>query len=63
MKIGERIPTTHRMISTQQTTEENSTLMLPPEARSALRRPFSPMGPRISASTTAAVFRSNLRIA
>ena len=34
----------------------------PPLTRSAPRRPFSLIGPSISARTTAAVFRSNLRI-
>ena len=36
--------------------------MLPREVRRALRSPFSPMGPRISASTTAAVVRSSFRM-
>ena len=62
MKNGEKIPAMLRMMSTQLTGEENRQPMSPPLTRSAPRRPFSLMGPRMSARTTAAVFRSNLRI-
>ena len=60
-KIGEQTPNTHRAISTQQRGVENRMAGLPPDSRRERRRPFSPMGPRIRASTMAAGFRSNLR--
>ena len=59
MSIGEKTPTMRRMMSTQLTGDVNRQPISPPLTRNAPRSPFSLMGPRISARTTAAVFRSN----
>lgn len=56
---GENIPKTHNTIKIQQSGVENNIEGSPPDNASERLSPFSPIGPRINASTMAALFRSN----
>ena len=62
MSIGEKMLNTHRKIKTQQTGVENRIAGLPLFKRRERRRPFSPIGPKIKASTMEAGFKSNILI-
>ena len=56
MRSGEKEERMQRVMSTQQMGVENRIVISLPERVRLLRRPLSPIGPKIRARTTAAVF-------
>ena len=62
MRSGEKEERMQRVMSTQQMGVENRMVISLPERVRLLRRPLSPIGPKIRARTTAAVFNPSFLI-